>query len=105
MQHDNKTTYEDLVRLDARWAHDSHAPDGRMAGGWRIVKQGGWVKAFGAWWNHDRLIPFVGERVWIASADYWQTECDAYESRRRAKSASRSSCICRLTDSADKRGR
>ncbi len=104
MRHDNRTSYADLIKLDARWGQDTHAQDGMMAGGWRVVRIGGWVKALGAWWQNDKLIPFVGKRVWMTAEDFWLQECAAFVSRRRIPEMSLAGFICKLRDPVDKRG-
>ncbi len=64
--------------------------------GWRLVRSGGWVKAFGAWWQHDKLIPYDGGRVFVVANDYWYQDAIVY--REYSKD-----WICDLHYSKDKR--
>ena len=61
---------------------DVLAPDGIVYFGQRIVRKGGRVKYAGSWWQHDKLLPFVGLEVGVRSEDYWITSitiwCYAY---------------------------
>lgn len=51
---------------------DRRAYDGGFAQGWRIVRDGGRVKAGGRWYRHDKLFLRVGERVHVLLTDYWE---------------------------------
>jgi hypothetical protein len=102
VKHNNETNYEALVALDCRWGNDTHAQDGMMAGGWRVVRRGGWVKAFGYYWQHDDLLPYVGRRVWMSNSTYWRQECSAYRSVRRIEDG-KPQWICYLKNPKDSR--
>ena len=57
--------------LGHREGRDIRAPDGLFYAGWRMVRKGGRVKAGGAWYKSDRLLPFVGREIWVAIGEYW----------------------------------
>ena len=86
------------IRRMRAWNRDSRSPDGMINGGWRLVREGGWVKIFSVYWQHDKLLPFVGSRIWIDSNCYYNTECIAYRSRH-------SHFLCRLENSRSKEDR
>lgn len=90
--------YATCLATDPYLVRDTRAPDGLMAGGWRVVRKGGWVRGFGAWWQDDRLIPFAGVRVWLDDTDYWNSECTAYTERHVGDTL-----ICGLYNGKDKR--
>lgn len=50
---------------------DQRAYDGGFAQGWRIVREGGRIKAGGRWYGHDDLLMRVGDRVHVLMTDYW----------------------------------
>lgn len=39
--------------------------------GWRRVRIGGRVKFDNYWYQHPRLLPFVGDLVWCENGDIW----------------------------------
>jgi len=84
MDINHETDYEALLRLDPKWISDSHAPDGMMASGWRLVRTGGRIKAFGGMFQHEDLIPFIGKRVFVDGSDYWRSEFSVWKSCRRS---------------------
>ena len=53
---------------------DGYAPDGEFADGDRVVRAGGYIKAGNEWYQHDDLLPLVGQMVWVYVPDYWATE-------------------------------
>jgi hypothetical protein len=103
MQHNGKFSYDDLVVLDYRWGLDIYASDGKVSNGWRVVRKGGWVKMWGQWWRHTKLLPFVGARVWISAEDYWLQNCHASISRRRVVESRLGGFICALSNPVFKR--
>lgn len=53
---------------------DTAAPDGIFSHGYRLVRPGGRVKAADTWFQHDALIPYVGDTVYVMMNDYWYSE-------------------------------
>lgn len=54
--------------------HDSHAPDGITAEGFRVVRSGGRVKFASVWWFGEKLKAHEGETVFCQGQDYFQQE-------------------------------
>ena len=59
---------------------DRRAWDGGFYAGWRLVRCGGRVKCVGYYWQHEKLIPFIGRKVWFVMNDYWMQDAIVYES-------------------------
>lgn len=57
---------------------DRNAPDGIIAGGWRIVKKGGRIKFGGSWYEHESLKAIKGELVYVHMGEYWGTYIQVY---------------------------
>ena len=55
---------------------DWFAPDGMVASGWRIVRNGGRVKVAGSYWRSADLLPIVGELVHFQVYDYWMEKLE-----------------------------
>ena len=53
---------------------DTAASDGIFSHGYRLVRPGGRVKAADTWYQHDALIPYVGDTVYVMVNDYWYSE-------------------------------
>lgn len=73
--------------------NDVMCPDGVMDYGWRLVRKGGRVKAYGDYWQDDKLIPFVGQHVVVDSTHYW---CTAIRVYRNYPSNLNSDFICKI---------
>lgn len=71
--------------------HDSHAPDGITAEGFRVVRSGGRVKFASVWWFHEALKALEGETVFCQGQDYWQTEMNVSTCHGQFKQ------LCRVT--------
>lgn len=60
---------------------DQRCSDGIFSDGWRLVRKGGRVKAARVWFQHDKLIPYVGGYVHVQMNDYWCQEAIVYQRR------------------------
>jgi len=50
------------------------APDGVVSWGWRKVRKNGTVKFDNAFWQHESLIPYIGQYVIVSNdSGYWCT--------------------------------
>lgn len=75
------------------YPNDVLAPDGVAEYGWRKVRKGGVVKFVGSDWQHDDLIPFVGQYVTVKVGDVHCCDVDVY---KEYPSGSRSNYICNI---------
>jgi len=58
--------------------NDVMCSDGVMDYGWRLVRKGGIIKAYGSNWQDNKLLPFVGQYVAVNSTHYWCTAINVY---------------------------
>ena len=77
------------------YPNDVMCADGVMDYGWRKVRKGGVVKAYGSNWQSDRLIPFEGEFVVVNSTCYW---CVAVMIYRNYPCGTKDDFICKIGD-------
>ena len=56
------------------YPRDVLAPDGIPEYGWRLVRKGGKVKIAKDYFQHDKLIPFIGKYIAFCVNDYWLQE-------------------------------
>jgi hypothetical protein len=77
------------------YPRDAVCADGVMDYGWRKVRKGGVVKAYGSYWQDDRLIPFIGDYVVVNSTDY---HCVVVEVFKTYPTMSYRDLICKIGD-------
>lgn len=73
--------------------NDVRCADGVMDYGWRKVRKGGVVRAYGSDWQDDALLPFVGEFVVVNSTCYW---CVAVRVYKNYPSCRKDDFICKI---------
>lgn len=61
---------KDSQAFRAEWA-DVRAPDGVVSMGRRIVRKNGVVRFASDKFRHDKLVPYVGQYVFVEAEDYW----------------------------------
>jgi hypothetical protein len=54
------------------------APDGVAEYGWRLVRKGGIVKFVQSVWQHDALIPYIGQYVTVKVGDVYCCDVDVF---------------------------
>lgn len=59
--------------------YDVLAPDGVAEYGWRKVRKGGVVKFVHRDWQHDALLPFIGEYVTVKVGDVHCCDVDVFK--------------------------
>ena len=73
--------------------NDCMCSDGVMDYGWRKVRPGGIVKAYGSYWQDEGLLSYVGEFVVVNSTEYW---CTAVMIYKNYPSCINSDFICKI---------
>lgn len=58
---------------------DKRDEDGLVYHGYRTVRKEGKIKVDNVWYQHENLLPFVGQPIFIYnSGSYWSTEYTCY---------------------------
>ena len=60
---------------------DVKAPDGVVSIGRRIVRKNGVVRFAGGKFRHDKIVPYVGQYIFIEADEYWIIHPHAYKTR------------------------
>jgi hypothetical protein len=73
---------------------DVRAPDGVVSFGRRLVRDGGVIKFAQGKFRHDKLLPFVGQHIFVEADEYWIVSPHAF--RTKSGSMDNGNHICDL---------